>query len=86
MRLRSITAGGVLLAAAGAARHVRRVGADEPFSPVAARWRVGATFFANQKSATRHSTGLVDTVDVFRRADFDTADVHHAIRRFYEDT
>ncbi|MBA3805744.1 MAG: YndJ family protein [Acidobacteria bacterium] len=60
-----------------------------PFSRLSSRGYVGPEFFqrhnaiSNSKSKPR---GLVDDLDLYRRADFDPDKIHQDVRSFYEQT
>jgi hypothetical protein len=60
-----------------------------PFSRLAGRGRIGADFFERTAAVRGHGrqpTGLVDTLEVYRRPDFDPDQVPPAVREFYENT
>ena len=60
-----------------------------PFSHLAGRGRIGVDFFdrsAAVRRGGRQPTGLVDSLEAYRRPDFEPDRVHPAIREFYEQT
>src|ERR1700694_3947461 len=65
-------------------RDARRI----PFSRLASRWRVGADFFDRYGLVDSERTvcGLTDSMEVFRRSDLPTDQIHIGVREFYEDT